>query len=47
MTDTGMATFPIDLGVLVAVTTTSSRLESKESLLRCAKAAVVVNKNNI
>jgi hypothetical protein len=40
MTETGMATFPIDLGVLVAVTTTSSKLAATlVSRGTCAKAS--------
>jgi hypothetical protein len=42
-----MATFPIDLGVLVAVTTTSSRLVREESFPRCAKLAALINKNEM
>jgi hypothetical protein len=45
ITATGMAIFPMDLGVLVAVTTTSSRIVWDESPPRCAKATVVINKN--
>jgi hypothetical protein len=46
-TETGIAIFPIDLGVLVAVTTTSSRFILDESVPRCAKDTVVINKNNV